>query len=182
MSFATILVQVSRPLLFSPRFDVAHLLHIPPESELLDKVLSELPSDDSWDESNLLEKGYKAANLKRYSFHKIGTIMKQSTDHRYKEAIVSNSDSKCASSCFNETPVQPKKPAIKLENPAYSDLQNKLRTLKAAKGDQLCLGARALGTCFFLELLARRTLGETVRGLGGSARSAGVAQQRRPAH
>ena len=114
------------------RYDVAHLLHMPHDSPALPFVLQSLDTDEEWNESNSIERGYKAAGLKRYTFAKLATYIHHSKSKSKTEIAQTKSDEKKSSSAFNETRSQPK--AIKFEYPEWNKLQIVIKSMKVQKG------------------------------------------------
>jgi hypothetical protein len=105
---------------------------MPHDSPALPFVLARLDSDDEWNESNGIEKGYKLAGLKRYMFSKLATYIHHTKTKSNQEIVQTKSDEKKSNSAFNEAGSHPK--AIKLEFPEWNKLQVVIKSMKAHKG------------------------------------------------
>jgi len=57
----------SRHFLNTTRYELAHLLNMPHESDDFQKLLKEMPCDEDWDENDFMESMYKKSGFKRYS-------------------------------------------------------------------------------------------------------------------
>jgi len=109
------------------------MLHMPPDAPALEHILAMLDSDKNWKDDNAIERGYKQADLDRYLFHKLGSVLAHGSVNRHKETIESNSDTRHSSKAFNSEPRAPRQPKIKVENPPYVALMDKTKILKSAK-------------------------------------------------
>jgi hypothetical protein len=67
---------------------------MPHDSPALPFVLSTLDSDEEWNESNSIEKGYKLAGLKRYEFSKLATYIQHTKTKSNQEVVQAKSDEK----------------------------------------------------------------------------------------
>lgn len=115
---------------------MAHLLHMPHDNPALEPILNLLDSDDAWDEDDLIQKGYKAAGLKRYWFAKMATYMTHSNVKTRVETVVTSSDVKKSEAAYNEGGgVKPAK-KLKLEFPEWTKLQTVIKATKGHKGHQ----------------------------------------------
>ena len=113
---------------------------MPPDSPALQPILSLLDSDDAWDETGLIQKGYKAAGLKRFWFAKMATYMKHSNVKSRSETLCTHSDDKKSDSAFNADGTTAGKNAkkIKLEYPEWNKLQQVIKGMKGYKGLEYC--------------------------------------------
>ncbi len=89
------------------------------ESETLDMILSQLSSDDGWNDECMFEKAYKKQGLKRYRMNK-SLLESQSVTVKDTETITCGKDMGKAATkaiCENgEAPHEPDKAFIKLEH------------------------------------------------------------------
>jgi hypothetical protein len=128
---------------YGTRFDVARLLGMDADKdkETLDKILAEMPSDDAWNESEGIERGYMKAGLRRYRIegHR-GLDISSATDTR--EESVEASKSRSASSAAPSLLVAPQEagdagggPQIKLEDEGpYQTMHKELKALQHREG------------------------------------------------
>lgn len=111
---------------------MAHMLHMPHDCPALEHILQQLDCDKLWNPDNAIEVGYAKAGLDRYLFHKLGSVLTHGSINRHKETIESNSDSRHSSKAFNSEPkaIEAK---IKIENPSFVHLSDKIKVVKSAK-------------------------------------------------
>ena len=103
------------------------------ESETLDLILSQLTSDDGWNEECMFEKAYKMKGLKRYRLNKQMLDM-QTLKTKDTENITCGKDMGKAATkaiCDNGTPPEPDKVEIKLEHAYIRPAGDQLVTLNA---------------------------------------------------
>ena len=113
------------------RYDLAHELHIPHDSEPFKAILAKIPCDDEWDPEINIEAGYLAAGLKRYSLcvrqltqikteHLENNINMSSTSRDERQQMLTSS----ASGFTVE---------VKVEDPFWIEFKDKLVVLKSSE-------------------------------------------------
>jgi hypothetical protein len=123
-------------------YDVAKLMNCSYESQkvVVDCVCESLESDDNWDETDLFQRGYLKAGLRRYHINKT-LLSKSGTKQGSTEEITSQQwrDSKGASSVHDaltgrggEVHAQEAKVAIKIERPEFQNMKVELKSLETA--------------------------------------------------
>ena len=118
------------------RYEVADLLKMPHNAPELDAILSVLPSDDQWDENNMVEKGYKKANMPRYHLDKIGGILKSRTKEGSVENIRGTTDTVSYKNPELDEEGKPKPSTtlkVKVESEPFHTLSANLKALRSAK-------------------------------------------------
>ena len=113
------------------RYDVAALanlkMEIPIQKKLVETICDGLEQDDEWDETQLFEKAYKEAGLKRYKLDK-KLLTSRFEKETYTESVGTSSskDGKAAPKAL------PGEPEIKIQNPTHVELITLARTTKSA--------------------------------------------------
>lgn len=116
-----------------PRYDIAKMLNMdwkdPVESGILELVCSELESDDAWDSTIPLHRGYMKAGLKRFRIEK-DLMARYSSTETNVEQISSTCEKAEKSSALER-----KEPEcqVKIEHPQYVALTEVLRVCKSAE-------------------------------------------------
>ena len=120
---------------FYLRYDVAKLMNMDYSNEvqkkLVDKIASQLPCDDEWDDDDEFQKAYKSCGLKRFKIDKqLLSCSKETEEHTEVIESSSSKDGKGAmKSLFDKDDPEVK---IEIQNPEFVDLGNHVRTTKSA--------------------------------------------------
>jgi hypothetical protein len=120
------------------RYDVANLLHldlkIPEQNAVLDSILEDLPSDDLWDESNIIQKSYKKQLLTRYHIdhEMLGKHLNVEQEEEIHQSTLagSGSSSSLKELLGDSTGATVK---VKVENPNLHQLKQVLEVARAAE-------------------------------------------------
>ena len=116
-----------------PRYDIAKMLNMdwkdPIEGGILELVCSELESDDAWDSSIPLHRGYIKAGLKRFRIEKDLMARYSSTETNVEQITSSCEKAEKASALERKEAAC----AIKIEHPQYVALTEALRVCKSAE-------------------------------------------------
>ena len=118
------------------RYDVAKLLNVDPKEqpEILEAILSELPSDEDWNLEVAVQRGYAKAGLKRYKIdHSLLTesrrnegqkeMMSATTEKVSRESWMAEGSSSSAGAGTT----------VKIENAAHITLLQKVKVLRSAE-------------------------------------------------
>ena len=120
---------------FYLRYDVAKLMNMDysndVQKKLVDKIASQLPCDEDWDDDDEWQKAYKSCGLKRFRIDKqLLSCSKETEEHTEVIESSSSKDGKGAmKSLFDKADPEVK---IKIQNPEFVDLGNHVRTTKSA--------------------------------------------------
>jgi hypothetical protein len=131
------------------RFNVAHLCHLtnledPAQSELLDCILEQLPSDSLWNQEDMLEKAYSKKGLKRYRISKVmlDTETKETSDNDKITCDKNMSRKVLATLLDTETKETPDNDKKAVEHEFMELASNTLRRLNAIlKRMQACIAS-----------------------------------------
>ena len=117
---------------------MANLLHldlkIPDQNAVLNSILEDLPSDDLWDETNIIQKSYKKQKLTRYHIdhEMLGKDLNIEQEEEIQQSTLAGSGS---SSSFKELLGGPSAAAVKVkvENPNLHQLKQVLEVARSAE-------------------------------------------------